>query len=265
MQILGEWYEWLAVALAILIAAGYEVAVVRRARRDPTGVARTAHGDFRAAWAIALGRQPGSEIIAVQTLRNSLMSATIIASTAALALMGSVSLLGTALTHGEPLIHLSPRTAIALLLMADLFCSFVSSALSMRMYNHAGFLMAFPVNSPQRRALEPVAALYVRRAGFYYSWSLRLFFCVAPLVAGLFAPVLTPFTTIGLLWALAMFDRPPPSSSSADVAEAVQAAGAAVEASTAQAHSRSVAQAEATERVARLSAKPTPSAPEPRA
>ena len=41
---------------------------------------------------MALSRQPGSEILAIQTLRNSVMSATMTASTAVLGLMGTVSL-----------------------------------------------------------------------------------------------------------------------------------------------------------------------------
>jgi Protein of unknown function, DUF599 len=226
------WIDWAAVALSVLMAIGYEWVVIRRAERDPTGVARTAHGDVRAAWAFALGRHKGSEIIAVQTLRNSLMSATIVASTAALALMGSISLVAPAISRGEALLDPTPGRVIELLLMTVLFASFVCAALAMRLYNHAGFLMAFPVESSQRRALDPVAALYLRRAGFCYSWSLRLFFCVAPLVSGLVAPILMPVATLGLVWALKMFDRPPPAWGGLAALEASQDATARADAAS---------------------------------
>ena len=48
-------------------------------------------------WVAAMSSQPGFEVVAVQALRNTLMSATISASTAALAVMGTVSLAGSSL------------------------------------------------------------------------------------------------------------------------------------------------------------------------
>ncbi len=226
MRLPDSTVDWLAIAIALAMFLLYELRVLVVGRRDPSRVARSAHGDFRAAWAMALGRKPGMEIVAVQTLRNSLMSATIIASTAALALMGSASIVGGLLAHDGSMVA-APRTAIVLLLMGVLFGAFVESALAMRMFSHAGYLMAFPVDSPQRAALDPVAALYLRRAGFHYSWSLRLMFCVAPLVAGLFHATLMPFAAAGLLVALYAFDRPPPTTSAAIAAEAASEASAA--------------------------------------
>ena len=80
---------WLTLGLAVALVAGYELVLHRRMRRRPSSLARSAHALLRAEWVDALSTQAGSEILAVQTLRNSLMSATITASTAALALMGS--------------------------------------------------------------------------------------------------------------------------------------------------------------------------------
>jgi O-acetylhomoserine/O-acetylserine sulfhydrylase-like pyridoxal-dependent enzyme len=45
-----------------------------------------AHADLREEWLAALSEHPGSEVLAVQTLRNSLIAATM---TAALRLMGA--------------------------------------------------------------------------------------------------------------------------------------------------------------------------------
>ena len=152
----------------------------------------------------------GTEILAVQTLRNALMSATISASTAALALMAAASLLGGAALHGEvsggvPTV----RGACVLGLLATLFASFVSAAMAVRLYNHAGFMTSLPAGSAVRHANTTLAVAYLQRAGHFHSWSLRTFFLVAPLVVGLLAPVWMPLAAIGLVAGLAAFDRVP--------------------------------------------------------
>ena len=82
---------WISPGLGAAIVGGDELLVARAARRDPAATARTAHSLLRGEWVRALSKQPGSELLAVQALRNSLMSATITASTAAVVLMGSVN------------------------------------------------------------------------------------------------------------------------------------------------------------------------------
>ena len=83
---------WLAVIVTLGIVVAYEGWLALAQRRTPQRLARSAHASLREDWFAAISAQPGSEILAVQTLRNSLMSATMLASTAALALMGTVTL-----------------------------------------------------------------------------------------------------------------------------------------------------------------------------
>jgi HAMP domain-containing protein len=73
---------WLAVLATVAVLAGYEVALALAQRRSPERLARTAHATLRQEWSEEVSKQKGSEILAVQTLRNSLMSATMTASTA---------------------------------------------------------------------------------------------------------------------------------------------------------------------------------------
>jgi hypothetical protein len=82
----------LLVSLFIFVA--YESWVLQVGRRRAQRMARYAHARMRSDWAAVLSERPGFEIVAVQTLRNSLMSATIIASTAALGSMGTITLDG---------------------------------------------------------------------------------------------------------------------------------------------------------------------------
>lgn len=203
-------WAWLSVASSVALLLAYELRLRSSERRQPGSSARAAHAQLRSEWSVALSTQPGSELLAVQTLRNSLMSATISASTAALALMGTVSLLVSSGAQRSLLgDFLSPRSMVALLLLATLLACYVCSAFAMRYFNHAGFVMSLPVGCKQRARLSAMAELYVRRAGLMYSWGLRCFLLVVPSLAGLAHPFAMPAATVVTLLTLRAFDRAP--------------------------------------------------------
>jgi hypothetical protein len=159
----------------------------------------------------ALERQPGSEILAVQPLRNSLMSATVVASTAALALLGSFSVGLPFLVHGTSLDLSQARALLLLVLMLALFASLLSAALATRLFNHAGFMLSFPAGSDDRLGMSELAADYLRRAGHHYGRSLHVMLLLAPLLVGMLAPLAMPFATVAWLVALmVIYDRAPP-------------------------------------------------------
>jgi hypothetical protein len=202
---------WSLMGASLLLLVAYEVRVHWVGSSDPTRMARYAHARLRVDWVKALSAQPGFEIVAVQALRNSLMSATISASTSALAVMGAVSLSGSTLAAN--LGHWSTtldalHTSLQALLVLVLFASYVCSAMAMRYYGHASFVMSMPVASAERQSLNAVAAEHVRRAGLLYSWGLRLFLMVASLVAGIVHPFAMLPVTLLLLVALHHFDKP---------------------------------------------------------
>jgi hypothetical protein len=202
---------WFAAALSVVLVAGYELRSLRAARHDPATTARSAHRVLRGEWVQALSRQPGTEILAVQALRNSLMSSTINASTAVLVLMGSISLMVS--SRGASTFYFTlPITLTAVLQLAivlTLFATYLCSALAMRYYNHAGFAMSLPVGSPERMGREPLAMIYVQRAGILYSWSLRCFFYAVPIAVGLLSPLSMPLAALALVVVLGLFDRAP--------------------------------------------------------
>ncbi len=206
---------WLSLLLSLVILGAYEVHLSVLSRRHPLATARSAHALLREEWVQALSRQAGSEIVAVQALRNSLMSATITASTAALALMGTLTVTSTTMVQDMALFgmrQLSTRLALELLLLATLFASYVCSATAMRYFSHGSFIMSLPVASEERVRRTPLAIDYVRRAGVLYSWGLRLFLFLAPIVAGLVNPLAMPFAAIVLTLVLRAFDRAPSGS-----------------------------------------------------
>ena len=203
---------WLAAGITIAMLVTYELSLLWVQRRNPLTLARSAHANLREEWFTALSQQKGSEILAVQTLRNSLMSATMTASTAALGLIGSATLLAPSLNSSFGTLdnmtrHFTARLVMELVLMGVLFASLVCSAMAVRYYNHAGFILSMPVGSDERSRWGPTAVAYLRRAGLLYSWGLRHLLMVAPLLVFIVYPLAGPVAALLVMAALYGFDR----------------------------------------------------------
>ena len=78
--------------MTIAVLVTYEVVLIVAQRWRPDRMARSAHAALRQDWFDAISQQVGSEILPVQTPRNSFMSATMTASTAMLGSIGTVTL-----------------------------------------------------------------------------------------------------------------------------------------------------------------------------
>lgn len=205
---------WALAAATVLLLVGYEVSLSLATRRPGATLAPGAHAAMREHWLAAMNEQPGSEVLAVQTLRNSLMSATFTASTAALGLMGTVTLSAPTLaatlgSSGTGLPHFTPRLAMALVLLGLLLASLVASAMAARYYTHVSFIGGMPVASAARRRWAQAGCGYVRRAGLLYGWGLRQLILVAPVVAFLLHPMAGPAAALLLALLLHHFDRAP--------------------------------------------------------
>jgi uncharacterized membrane protein len=207
----NELLPWLATLATIAVLVVYEAVLTVAQRRRPGQMARSAHAVLREEWFTAVSQQKGSEILAVQTLRNSLMSATMTASTAMLGLIGTVTLAAPSLhaSFGQAamLRSLTPRLVLELLLLTLLFASLVCSAMAVRDYNHVGFISGMPVESDARKRWAQAGVAYVRRAGVLYSWGLRHLILVAPILACLLHPFAGPIAAVLVVAALVRFDR----------------------------------------------------------
>ncbi len=202
---------WLAVLATVVPLLGYEAAVAVAQRFLPERMARSAHAALREDWFGAVSQRPDSELLAVQTLRNSLMAATMTASTAVLGLIGTATLAASSLhaSFGEAaaLPSFTPRLVLELLLLSLLFSSLVCSAMAVRYYNHAGFISGMPIGSEARQRWAPAGTAYVRRAGLLYSWGLRHLILVAPILAALLHPFAGPVAAVLVVLVLSRVDR----------------------------------------------------------
>jgi hypothetical protein len=102
MGLLGE---VAVIGLSVLVFLGYEFYLHRAGTASPMSVARRAHAAIRAQRVGTVVDHPGTEILVIQTLRNSIMAASFMASTAVLALIGAMNLSGFS-SATSPLWHM---------------------------------------------------------------------------------------------------------------------------------------------------------------
>lgn len=204
--------------LCVLLLAAYHVFMVYKVRKDPTYTVQAINAVARAAWVETMMAQGKPDVIPVQTLRNSTMAATFLASTAVLLTIGVLTLS----SQGDRLTSISSWHALnpfgakqsglwmgkLMLLLMDLFVAFFSFTQSIRMYNHVGYMINVPP-SPNYKAISPRnVAFHLNTAGNYYSIGMRAFYFTVPLVFWLFGPHFMVASAFLLIAVLYKIDRP---------------------------------------------------------
>lgn len=205
----ASWWPTLA---TVAVLAAYEAIILIAERNRPAWVARSSHAQLREAWLESVSQQIGAEILAVQTLRNSLMSATMTASTAALGLMGTATLAAPSLhqalaAEGSVPVLLTPRHLLELVLLSLLFLSLVSSVMAVRYYTHVSFIAGMPAQSQAKARWLDAGRRYIRKAGRFYSTGLRHLVLVAPVVAAILHPLAGPVAALVVVSVMFSLDR----------------------------------------------------------
>ncbi len=170
----------------------------------------------RTAWVVTIMRE-GKDILAVQTLRNSTMAATFLASTSVLLIIGVLTLSGQAdklegTWHALNAVgsrHPELWLAKLLLLLIDLFVAFFSFSMSIRIYNHVGYMINVPLSLNHRVISPDHVAVHLNRAGNFYSIGMRAYYFSVPIVFWLFGPHLMVGATVLLIAVLYHLDRAP--------------------------------------------------------
>ncbi len=171
-----------AFAAACVLLIGRHLWVERGVTRDPATMAA------RRQWVSHLLRGPGMEILAVQTLRNSIMASTIMASTSALGLMGLLSLghLRT-LPAPEALATANIRLALPVLMLAVCLVLFSQAV---RLYHRCGFLMALTGDAGRELGAGARAVAELEGASRLYRHGWRTFYLAMAAGAWLVSGVL---------------------------------------------------------------------------
>ncbi|MGA9667240.1 MAG: DUF599 domain-containing protein [Gallionella sp.] len=202
------------IASASLLTA-YQLFIRRKVKKDPTYTVQAVNVIARTAWVETVMNER-RDILAVQTLRNSTMAATFLASTSVLMIIGILTLSeGGKLESTWHVLNIVGATPPQLwlvkliCLLLDMFVAFFSFSMSIRVFNHVGYMLNVPLALNHKMISTAHVATHLNRAGKFYSIGMRAYYYMVPLVFWLFGPHFMFVATIGLLIVLYRIDRAP--------------------------------------------------------
>ena len=204
------------VVCALLIIA-YHYFLSRKVKKDPTYTVQAVNKIARTAWVENIMHDEKNAVLAVQTLRNSTMAATFLASTSVLLIMGVLTLSEQeqkieATWHALNIMgsnHPVLWMVKLILMLLDLFVAFFAFSMAIRIYNHVGFQVNVPLRMNHKMITPAHVATHLNRAGNFYSIGMRAYYFLVPLVFWLFGPHFMLAATLGLLATLYRIDRSP--------------------------------------------------------
>jgi uncharacterized membrane protein len=203
--------------VSALLLVAYHMWLRDKVRRDPTFTVHTINATARTAWVETMMAIGKPDVIPIQTLRNSTMAATFLASTAILLSMGVLTLTGqgdklSTTWQGLNVIgarHHELFLAKIILILLDLFVAFFTFTMSVRVYNHVGYMINVPVALAHKGLTPSHVAAHLNRAGRFYSLGMRAYYFAVPLVFWLFGPHFMLAAAIVLVPVLYHHDRAP--------------------------------------------------------
>ena len=202
------------------LVVGYHLYLHFKLGRNPNYTIQAVNRTARTAWVKSIMRDEARSILAIQTLRNSTMAATFLASTSVLLIIGTLTLSGQTdklqyTWHTLNIVgssHPGLWTTKLLLLLSNFFVAFFSFAMSIRLYNHVGYQINVPIKSRPAHINCRNVSVHLNRAGNYYSLGMRAYYFSGPLVFWLFGPHFMLAATVVLIAVLYHVDRTPKDS-----------------------------------------------------
>jgi len=203
-------------AASLVLLVSYQGYLRYRLSKDPGYTVQRVNYVVRRAWVEEIMRRRDG-ILAVQTLRNSMMAAVFLASTAVLMIIGVLTLseqgdkLRTTWQALDVFGAANSRLWLTkmLLLLIDLLVAFFSFAMAIRLFHHVGYM----INAPQNEGIVAVDPAHVsghlNRAGHFYSIGMRAYYYTVPLLLWLFGPHFMLAGTVALVITLYYLDRTP--------------------------------------------------------
>lgn len=186
-----------ALSMALLLSYHlYLTWMVRyRTQRTDIGINRCA----RETWVRHIMQRPPGDVLAVQTLRNALMSASFLASTAILLVAGLLSFILTDKNSLDNFNHVldmlsnkHPQVVLSrfLLLIMTLFFAFFNFALTVRYYNHVTFMLNAAVSMRENGHALPEQFVInsLQRGALHFTLGMRAFLLVMPFSMWLMGP-----------------------------------------------------------------------------
>ncbi len=189
--------DMVAITITVSLIVGYQLYLRRLARRNWASVLASAGTVARKAWVEMVMSSHSDALLAVQTLRNTTMAASLLASTAILLIVGALTLTGQARSLQETWHFLnifgtlSPelwliKLLCILLLLFLIFFNFVNS---IRVLNHVGYMVALREGPGTPHFSPTMVAAHLDRGSHYFRLGMRMYYYLVPFVFWLFGPI----------------------------------------------------------------------------
>jgi uncharacterized membrane protein len=207
--------DLIAFSVSALLVAAYYIFLRAKVKRNPTYTIHGVNEIARRLWVANIVANPSKDIMAVQTLRNFIMGASLMATTATFLMVGTLTLSGQAenISRSWHVLNVVGTHAAELwiikvmCLLLDFIVAFFAFAMAVRLINHVVFMLNI-LERDSHHALSPAGvARRLNRAGNMFAIGMRAFFFAVPLVFWLFGPILLVVATVGLVFALHRLDR----------------------------------------------------------
>jgi uncharacterized membrane protein len=210
-------YDMGAFAFSCLMVLVYYLCLGRRSRREPNSSVYALNVRVREQWIDMVMRKGNMEILAVQTLRNSVMAANFMASTSILLIIGTLNIsekIGqwTLDWHPYGLAHTFSTELWQIklgLLLLNFFIAFFCFSMAIRFYNHVGYMINLHTDGSTDNDLYKQNCAYLNRAGNYYTFGTRTFFFSLPIILWFLGPYFLILATLALIAGLSMLDKVP--------------------------------------------------------
>jgi len=210
--------DLLAALVSVVLLAGYELFLRRKLRSDPLYSIQAVNARARSAWVQGVMEERGKDVLAIQTLRNSIMGPTFLASTAVLLILGvlTLSVQSEKLNQVWGVFNMFEQShqlwlAKLLLLALDYFVAFFCFSSAVRLFIHVGYMINVPAT--HHHVISPrTVAVFLNRAGFYHMLGMRAYYYSVPLVFWLFGPHFLLAATVLLVAVMFHLDRAPKTS-----------------------------------------------------
>jgi len=208
-------YDMVAFAVSCLLILVYYLYLGRRTRLTPDSSVHALNARVRERWVDMVMSKDSMEILAVKTLRNSVMADNFMASTAVLLIIGTLNIsekIGKWTLQWHPYVLADVESSqlwqIKLgLLLLDFFIAFYCFAMAIRFFNHVGYMINLSDEASTDGSLYKRTCAYLNKAGSYYTLGIRTFFFSLPIILWFFGPYFLMLATLVLIVGLAMLDR----------------------------------------------------------
>ncbi len=208
-----------AVVFSAVLIASYYLWLQSKVRKNPSFSIHSVNKLARSLWVANVMRNPAKDVMAVQTLRNFIMGASLMASTATLLIIGTLTLSGQAENISRSWHALGAGGTYAaelwivkvLCLLLDFIVAFFAFVMAVRLVNQVVFMVTMQASDAHPLLTPEAVARRLNQAGDLFALGMRAFFYAVPLVFWLFGPVFLVVATVGLVLTLQRLDRSEPA------------------------------------------------------